>query len=89
MNVLTYQDYEVVPKCTLDELLKSVKAQGSVDFTFDEKDGQMFKYQFTQMDETDVATHNFRKQTPDQSLSDFVKGSSDLYSDYQEQSDTA
>lgn len=86
INVLNYQDYEIVPKCTVEELMKAVKSQAQVDLTLDDGKGNMFKYQYTEMDETDVANHDFRPQRPDESLTDFIEGSKDLYAEYQTES---
>jgi hypothetical protein len=89
INVLKHQDHEVVKECTIDELLTIFKKHAYVEPSLNSGEGQMFKYQQTEMDQEDLAMHDFRKGDGDRTLQDFYteEKSTDIYEKYMKADD--
>lgn len=81
-NVLKREAGDVITECLNEELLDAFKDYVEFDGRVGPKHTELFNYQHTQMDETDLAKHEFRQtEATGRSLSDFVEEAPDVYAE--------
>ena len=79
-NVLKHDVKDAVQMVVNEELLAVFKDFLEFDGPFGTPRSGMFNYQYTQMDETDLAMHDFRQaESPGRTLRDFVDEAPDVY----------